>query len=84
MIVRDAGVSDEEVLLRFFSSKEDVERMRAAGPPRTYTNLRNPILNLMENLSKAGDRHSVFIQNHNFSLRVERRREVRATSEAPN
>ena len=29
-----AGVSDEEVLMRFFSSKEDVERMRAAGPAR--------------------------------------------------
>ena len=36
------GVSDEDVLLRFFSSKEDVERMRAAGPARAYPNLRNP------------------------------------------
>ncbi len=79
-----AGVSDEEVLLRFFSSKEDVERMRAAGPPRSYTNLRNPILNLLENLSKTNDRHRVFIQNQNFSLRMERRREDRATSKAPN
>src|SRR5262249_60908193 len=78
------GVSDEDVLLRFFSSKEDVERMRAAGPPRAYTNLRNPILNLVENLSKTNDRHRVFIQSQNFSLRMERRREDRATSKAPN
>jgi len=70
------GVSDEDVLLRFFSSKEDVERMRAAGPARAYTNLRNPILNLVENLSKTSDRHRVFIQSQDFSLRMERRREV--------
>jgi hypothetical protein len=69
-------VSDEDVLLRFFSSKEDVERMRAAGPPRAYTNLRNPVLNLVENLSKASDRHSVFIQNRGFSLRMERQHET--------
>ncbi len=31
-----AGVSDEDVLLRFFTSKEDVDRMRAAGPARSY------------------------------------------------
>jgi oxaloacetate decarboxylase alpha subunit len=71
-----AGVSDEDVLLRFFSSKEDVERMRAAGPARAYTGLRNPILNLVEKLSKTSDRHRVFIQSQNFSLRLERRREV--------
>jgi oxaloacetate decarboxylase (Na+ extruding) subunit alpha len=67
------GVSDEDVLLRFFSSKDDVERMRAAGPARTYTYDRNPILNLVETLSKQTDRNSVFIQNRNFSLRMQRR-----------
>jgi oxaloacetate decarboxylase (Na+ extruding) subunit alpha len=71
-----AGLSDEDVLLRFFSSKEEVERMRAAGPPRAYTNLRNPILNLVENLSKSSDRHSIFIQSRGFSLRMERQREA--------
>ena len=67
------GVSDEDVLLRFFSSKDDVERMRAAGPARTYTYDRNPILNLVETLSKQTDRNSVLIQNRNFSLRMQRR-----------
>ena len=67
------GASDEEVLLRFFSSKEDVERMRAAGPARTYSHERNPLLSLVETLSKQTDRHSVSIQNRNFSLRMQRR-----------
>ncbi len=69
-------VSDEDVLLRFFSSKEDVERMRAAGSVRAYTSFRHPILNLVENLSKTNDRHTVFIQSRNFSLRMEKRRAV--------
>jgi oxaloacetate decarboxylase alpha subunit len=67
------GVSDEDVLLRFFSSKEDVDLMRAAGPARTYTNGRNPLLSLVENLSKKGERSSVFIQRPGFSLRMQRR-----------
>ena len=68
-----AGVSDEEVILRFFSSKEDVERMRAAGPARTYTSERNPLIDLVENLTTRSDRSRVFIRNRNFSLRMERR-----------
>jgi oxaloacetate decarboxylase alpha subunit len=67
------GVSDEEVLLRFFSSKDDVDRMRAAGPARTYTNDRNPVLNLVAELSKQEDRRSVSIQRPGFSLRMQRR-----------
>jgi hypothetical protein len=47
--------------------------MRAAGPARTYTNGRNPLLSLVENLSKKGERSSVFIQRPGFSLRMQRR-----------
>jgi oxaloacetate decarboxylase alpha subunit len=67
------GVSDEDVLLRFFSSKEDVERMRAAGPPRTFNTAGNPLLNLVAELAKQEDRGSVFIQRAGFSLRLQRR-----------
>jgi oxaloacetate decarboxylase alpha subunit len=69
-----ADVSDEEVILRFFSSKEDVERMHAAGPARTFATNGNPLLNLVAELSKQTERHSVFIQNRNFTLRMEKRR----------
>jgi oxaloacetate decarboxylase alpha subunit len=70
------GVSDEEVLLRFFSSKEDVERMRAAGPARVYNGGGKPLLKLVEELSKQTERNSVFIQKPNFSLRLQKRRAV--------
>ena len=68
------GVSDEEILLRFFTSKEDVDRMHAAGPARTYAANGNPLLNLVAELSKQTDRNSVFIQNRKFTLRLEKRR----------
>jgi oxaloacetate decarboxylase alpha subunit len=67
------GVSDEEILLRFFTSEEDVERMHAAGPPRSYSSNGNPILNLVAELSKQTDRSNIFIQRPNFSLRLEKR-----------
>jgi oxaloacetate decarboxylase alpha subunit len=70
------GLSDEDVLLRFFSSAEDVERMRAAGAARTYANGKNPLVNLVAELSRRADRNSVFIRRPNFSLRLERRRTV--------
>jgi oxaloacetate decarboxylase alpha subunit len=68
------GVSDEEILSRFFTSKEDVERMRAAGPARTYATNGNPLLNLVAELSKQTQRTSVFIEKPNFSIRLEKRR----------
>ncbi len=67
------GASDEEVLLRFFTSKEDVARMHAAGPARSYSANGNPLLNLVAELSKQKNRSSVFIQSPNFSLRLEKR-----------
>src|SRR5262245_38925596 len=67
------GASDEDIVLRFFSSKEDVDKMRAAGPARTYSNDGNPLLNLVAEVSKHKDRRSVFIERPGFSLRLQRR-----------
>lgn len=70
------GVSDEELLLRFFTSKDDVDRMHAAGPARAYSPAGNPLLNLVAELSKQTGRNSVHIQNSKFTLHLERRRTV--------
>jgi oxaloacetate decarboxylase (Na+ extruding) subunit alpha len=68
------GVTDEEVLSRFFTSKEDVDRMHAAGPARTFETNGNPLLNLVGELTKQTERNSVFIRRPNFSIRLEKRR----------
>jgi oxaloacetate decarboxylase alpha subunit len=64
------GIRDEEVLLRFFSSKEDVEKMKAAGPARSYMTGGNPVLHLVAQLTKQKDRSHVFIRKADFSLRL--------------
>jgi oxaloacetate decarboxylase (Na+ extruding) subunit alpha len=63
-------VTDEEVLLRFFSSEDDVDRMRAAGPARSYVTGGNPLLHLVAELTKQKDRNRVFIQKNGFSLQL--------------
>jgi oxaloacetate decarboxylase (Na+ extruding) subunit alpha len=68
------GVSDEELLLRFFTSKEDVERMYAAGPARMFSSNGNPLLNLLKELTQNPERNSVYIRRHDLSLRLEKRR----------
>jgi oxaloacetate decarboxylase (Na+ extruding) subunit alpha len=68
------GASDEEILLRFFTSKEEVDKMHAAGPARTFQTTAHPLLNLVAELSKRTERNSVLIRRPNFSLRLERRR----------
>jgi oxaloacetate decarboxylase (Na+ extruding) subunit alpha len=68
------GVTDEEMLSRFFTSKEDVDRMHAAGPARTFETNGNPLLNLVAELAKQTERNSVFIRRSNFSIRLEKRR----------
>ena len=70
------GAGDEVILLRFFSSKEDVDKMHAAGPARSYTANGNPLLNFVTELAKQKNRASVFIQRPGFSLRLQKRSAV--------
>ncbi|MBI2088404.1 MAG: hypothetical protein HYT78_06615, partial [Deltaproteobacteria bacterium] len=37
------GVSDDELLLRYFAGKEEVEAMRKAGPPKAYLSAQSPL-----------------------------------------
>jgi oxaloacetate decarboxylase alpha subunit len=67
------GLSDEEVLLRFFSSKEDVDKMKAAGPARSYTSDGNSLLSLVEELTKHPRQNSIYLRRGNLALRLEKR-----------
>jgi oxaloacetate decarboxylase alpha subunit len=67
------GVSDEELLLRFFAGKEDVEAMRAVGPAARHINARHPLLTLIEGLTKTKDCRKIHIQKGDLSIRLEKR-----------
>jgi len=66
------GVSDDELVLRYFAGKEEVEAMRKAGPPRSYLSVQNPLIALIDELSKKKELSHVHIQKGDLSIRMER------------
>lgn len=67
------GVSDEELLLRVFTSEEEVRAMRAAGPARGHSAVPHPLVALISELSRRTACDGVYIRRGDFSLRLERR-----------
>ena len=56
------GVSDEEFLLRWNLNVDEIETMRAAGAPKEYITARQPLVNLIDALSKRNDYRQIVIQ----------------------
>ena len=67
-----AGVSDEDMMLRWIMSKEEVDVMHAAGPPKEYLSARQPLVALIGELTKRSDSSRIRIQKPGFSLRLEK------------
>jgi oxaloacetate decarboxylase alpha subunit len=65
-----SGVSDEELLLRYIAGKDEVEAMRAAGPPKEYLNGRHPLVTLIGELSKLSDRRQIYVRKGDLSLQL--------------
>ncbi len=62
------GVSDEDLLLRWLTSKEEVDAMHAAGPPTEYLTARQPLLTLVEELAKRTGQRRIQVRKPGFSL----------------
>ena len=56
------SVSDEEFLLRWNLNVDEIETMRAAGPPKEYITAQQPLVNLIDALSKRNDYRHIVIQ----------------------
>jgi oxaloacetate decarboxylase (Na+ extruding) subunit alpha len=67
-----AGLSDDELLLRYFSSQEDVAAMKAAPGPKPYSDAQ-PLLKLLESLLKHDERRQVYIRAGRATIRLERK-----------
>jgi oxaloacetate decarboxylase alpha subunit len=68
-----AGVSDDELLMRYVVGKDDVEAMRAASGPREYVSASKPLLALLEILTRRSDCHQIYIQKDGLSVTLEKR-----------
>jgi hypothetical protein len=67
-----AKISDDELLLRYFAGKDDVERMKSAAPVRAYLSGQLPLVRLIEELSKQKNFRQVVVQRGNLAIRLER------------
>ncbi len=66
------GVSDEELVLRAFAGVDAVEAMQAAGPPKEYLSARQPLVWMVEEISKRREYTQVYIRKPGFSLTLEK------------
>lgn len=72
------GVSDEEIILRWVARREDIDETRKAGPAKEYLSAAQPLLALVQQLSKRSDLSQVRIQRPGFSLVLEKRADAAA------
>ena len=71
------GVSDEEFLLRYImKGQQEIESMRAAGPPKQYFNTTMPLLTLLQELEKHKQVRYIQVQRGHDSLMVQSRAPV--------
>jgi oxaloacetate decarboxylase alpha subunit len=67
------ALSDDELLLRFFAGPEFVDALKTAPRRKEYLDARDPLVKLVEELSRKRDLGHVSIQKGNFSLSVGRK-----------
>jgi oxaloacetate decarboxylase alpha subunit len=67
------GVSDEELLLRWIVGKEDIDAMRADPRPLEYLNAQQPLVNLLQELSKRKGCNQIRVERAGLSLTLEKR-----------
>jgi len=68
------GVSDEELILRVIAGEAAVKAMLAAGAPKEYRAATQPLIGLLDDLSKRRDLSQVYIQKNQMTLRIEKRK----------
>ena len=67
------GISDEDLLSRYFAGPEFFDAMRAAGPRREYPSAEQPLLQLVKQLVGNKALGRVYIRRPEFSLTIGRK-----------
>jgi len=66
------GVSDDDLLLRYFAGKDEVDAMRAAQASKRPVSVGYPILGLIEKLNNTTNCNYFQVQNGRLSLTLQR------------
>ena len=59
--------------MRWIVGKEDIEAMRANPRPLEYLNSEQPLVNLLQELTKRTDNRQIHVQMPGFSVSMEKR-----------
>jgi oxaloacetate decarboxylase alpha subunit len=66
------AVSDEELLLRWNLNAEEIETMKAAGAPKEYVTARQPLVSLLDALSKRSDYRQIVVQKGEMVISLQK------------
>jgi oxaloacetate decarboxylase alpha subunit len=66
------GVSDDELLLRYFAGKDEVAAMKAAPPAKSRVSARLPLLALIEELGKRREWRQVYVRRGGLTIHARR------------
>lgn len=67
------GVSDDDLLLRYFAGADEVAALRAATPSNWNVAEKHPVVAMVEKLTRNTGGRQIHIQNGRLSLRLEQR-----------
>jgi oxaloacetate decarboxylase (Na+ extruding) subunit alpha len=62
------SISDDELLLRVYAGEEAVKALYTAGAPKEFLNGRQPLIRLIEALSRKKECSQIYIHRNGFSL----------------
>ncbi len=68
-----AQTTDDDLLLRWLLSEEEIATMRAAGPPKEYLSARHPLITLLEELTKRKGSSVIRVQQGGFSVMLKKK-----------
>jgi oxaloacetate decarboxylase alpha subunit len=66
------GVSDDDLLLRYFAGNEEVDALRASGPARPDYETTHPAVKLIRELTKPTSCNHIEVSNRTLSLVLDR------------
>ena len=69
-------LSDEDLILHYFAGEDYVNALPDHGKPRAYIDATQPLVKIIEQLSKRKDSNQVYIQRPGFRIRMEKRSNV--------
>ena len=65
-------VSDEELLLRWNLNVEEIEAVKAAGAPKEYITTRQPLVSLLDALTKRSDYRQIVVQKGKMVISLQK------------